>query len=169
MPRQVREGHRPLRWPAPTPPQNRVCLLAPAHQPFCSSQVCPPAAFSTTGQPLLTTIFSRLSPQVHPRPGHACTRCGQSGNGLRSNGGEGLGVLSRDRRRKTGLRQDEGLLLGQGHQPFGVSQLLVLGLAMALVWQYVLLQACQSVSEALPLAVPSVWVLVLRQHHSLFH
>ena len=63
------------------------------------------------------------------------------------------------------LRQDQGLLLGQGHQPFGVSQLWVLGL----VWQDVLLQACQPVSEALPLAVPSVWVLVLRQHHSLFH
>ena len=63
------------------------------------------------------------------------------------------------------LRQDQGLLLGHGHQPFGVSQLWVLGL----VWQDVLLQACQPVSEALPLAVPSVWVLVLRQHDSLFH
>ena len=63
------------------------------------------------------------------------------------------------------LRQDQGLLLGQGHQPFGVSQLLVLGL----VWQDVLLQAYQPVSEAHPLAVPPVWVLVLRQHHSLFH
>ena len=66
------------------------------------------------------------------------------------------------------LCQDQGLLLGQGHQPFGVSQLWVLG-HVALVWQDVLLQACQPVSEALPLAVPSVWVLVLRQHHSLFH
>ena len=60
------------------------------------------------------------------------------------------------------LRQDRGLLLGQGHQPFAVSQLWELGL----VWQDVLLQACQPVSQALPLAVPSVWVLVLRQHHS---
>ena len=52
------------------------------------------------------------------------------------------------RRRKTRLRQDQGLLLGLGHQPFGVSQLWVLGLGMALVWQDVLLQAYQSVSEA---------------------
>ena len=65
--------------------------------------------------------------------------------------------------------QDQGLLLGQGHQPFGVSQLWVLGLGVALVWQDVLLQACQPVSEALPLAVPSVWVLVLWQGHSRFH
>ena len=50
------------------------------------------------------------------------------------------------------LRQDQGLLLGQGHQPFGVSQLWAFGL----VWQDVLLQACQPVSEALPFAVPSV-------------
>ena len=63
------------------------------------------------------------------------------------------------------LRQDQGLLLGQDHQPFGVSQLPVSGL----VWQNVLLQACQPVSEATLLAVPSVLVLVLRQHHSLFH
>ena len=62
------------------------------------------------------------------------------------------------------VRQDQRLLLGQGHQPFGVSQLWVLGLSVALVWQDVLLQACQPVREALPLAVPSVWVLVLRQH-----
>ena len=56
-------------------------------------------------------------------------------------------------------------MLGQGHQPFGVSQVWVLGL----VWQDVLLQACQPVSEAPPLAVPSVSVLVLRHHHSFFH
>ena len=31
------------------------------------------------------------------------------------------------------LRQDQGLLLGQGHQPFGVSQLWVLGMGVALV------------------------------------
>ena len=31
------------------------------------------------------------------------------------------------------LRQDQGLLLEQGHQPFGVSQLWVLGLGVALV------------------------------------
>ena len=67
------------------------------------------------------------------------------------------------------LGQVQGLLLEQGHQPFGVSQLWVLGLHVALVWQDVLVQACQPISEALPLAVPSVWVLVLRQHHSLFH
>ena len=67
------------------------------------------------------------------------------------------------------LRQDRGLLLAQGHQPFGVSQLWVLGLSVALVWQDVFLQACQPVSEAPPLAVTSVWLLVLRQHHSLFH
>ena len=52
------------------------------------------------------------------------------------------------------LRQGQGLLLGQGHQPFGVSQLWVLGLGVALVWQDILLQACQPVSEALPLAMP---------------
>ena len=63
------------------------------------------------------------------------------------------------------LRQDQGLVLGQGHQPFGVSQVWVLGL----VWQDALLQACRPVSEAPPLAVPSVSVLVLRQHHSFFH
>ena len=67
------------------------------------------------------------------------------------------------------LRRDRGLLLGQGNQPFGVSQLWVLGLGVALVWQDVLLQVCQTVSEALPLAVPSVWVLVLGQHHFLFY
>ena len=67
------------------------------------------------------------------------------------------------------LRQDQGLLLGQGHQTLGISQLWVSGLGVALVWQHVLLQACQPVSQALPLAVPSVWVLVLRQHHSIFH
>ena len=53
------------------------------------------------------------------------------------------------------LRRDQRLLLGQGHQPFGVSQLWVLGLGVALVWQDVLLQACRPVSEALPLAVPA--------------
>ena len=63
------------------------------------------------------------------------------------------------------LPQDQGLLLGEGHQSFGVSQLWVL----QLVWQDVLLQVCQPVSEAPPPAVPSVWVLVLQQHHSLFH
>ena len=67
------------------------------------------------------------------------------------------------------LRQVQGLLLGQGHQPFGVFHLWVLGLAVALVWQDVLLQACQPVSEALSLAMPSSWVRVLRQHDSLFH
>ena len=36
-------------------------------------------------------------------------------------------------------------------------------------WQDIPLQACQPVSDALPLAMPSVWVLVLRHHHSLFH
>ena len=63
------------------------------------------------------------------------------------------------------LRHNQGLVLGQGHQPFGVSHVWVFGL----VWQDVLLQACQPVSKAPPLAVLSVSVLVLRQHHSHFH
>ena len=44
------------------------------------------------------------------------------------------------------LRQDQGLVLGQGHQPFGVSQVWILGL----VWQDVLMLACRPVSEAPP-------------------
>ena len=58
------------------------------------------------------------------------------------------------------LRQDQGLLLGQDNQPFGVSQLCVCGLGVALVWQEVLLHAFQPASEGLTLSVPSVWVLV---------